>query len=96
MKKYIWINGKDVVLFNAKDMDTAITTVTNLSDHSKEVIVREYESLSNNLSFEDDNVRVLRRALKSLMEAEGGEAGDTAAQRKAWCRATSALIKTKS
>lgn len=54
MKKFIWINGKDVILFNASDLETAITRAQNYSDHSKEVIVREYESLSNKLIYEED------------------------------------------
>jgi hypothetical protein len=48
MKTFIWINGKEAVIFNAESLDSARMTVTNHSDHSKEVLVREVDSICNN------------------------------------------------
>ena len=46
MKTFIIINGKSVRTINAENMEQAITRAENTCDHSKEVIVREIETLN--------------------------------------------------
>ena len=70
MKTFIWINGKEVKLIKAESLEAAVTKAENLSDHSKEVIVREYDNLTNvtggslKVFVEDNDVPKFKKILK--------------------------------
>lgn len=72
MKTFIWINGKDAVIFNAPSVEEAITKAQNLSDHSKEVLIREVDSICNNTSFEQEEeaLKVIRMLIEDTEEGE--------------------------
>lgn len=47
MKKFIWVNGTDCKIIERKNMNEALKTVQNLSNHSKEIILREIKTFTD-------------------------------------------------
>jgi len=47
MKKFIIINGKQVFVINKTNIQDAKHAAINLCDHSKEIIVREIEHITD-------------------------------------------------
>lgn len=47
MKKFITINGKRATITERKTLDDARTSAINVCDHSKEIIVRELEEITD-------------------------------------------------
>ena len=45
MKKFIIINGLNATIVERESLDDARNTAINICDHSKEIIVREINSL---------------------------------------------------
>ena len=57
MKKYITINGKTVTITERKDMEAAIQSAINICNHSEEVLVREFEEITDHTKvFEEQPV----------------------------------------
>ena len=46
MKKFIIINGKEVTLIQKESIEEAVTYCQNYCNHSEEVIVREYTTVT--------------------------------------------------
>jgi len=47
MKKFIIINGTNLRIIERKTLSKAIESAENISDHSKEIIVREVENITD-------------------------------------------------
>lgn len=47
MKKFIIINGTTTKIIERENLESAIMTAENLSDHSKEIIVREVKEFTD-------------------------------------------------
>lgn len=47
MAKFIIINGKNAKIVNCKSLKIAYHSAINISDHSKEIIVRELDELTD-------------------------------------------------
>jgi len=57
MKKYITINGKNVTITEKKNMESARQSAINICDHSKEILVREFEEITDHTKvFEEQPV----------------------------------------
>jgi len=46
-KKFIIINGKEVQIIERINLDAAKQTAINICDHSKEIIVRQIENITD-------------------------------------------------
>ena len=57
MKKYITINGKTVTITERKDMEAAIQSAINICNHSEEVLVREFEEITDHTKVETFNTK---------------------------------------
>lgn len=47
MKKYITINGKRVTITERINMEAARQSAINICDHSKEILVREFDEITD-------------------------------------------------
>jgi hypothetical protein len=47
MKTFIIINGEDITLLECVDIQQARDAAINFCDHSKDIIVREFENVTN-------------------------------------------------
>ena len=50
MKKFIIINGKNIAFIEMETMQDAVTYCQNYCNHSEEVIVREYDTIKENIN----------------------------------------------
>ena len=81
MKTFIIINGKSVRTIKTESMEQAVTIAENTCDHSKEIIVREIETLQE-IQIDKEHLTEISLTIDSALEMMQEELGDQEAKEK--------------